>query len=255
VDRLIQHFLLPVLLVGVRIAGLMTFAPFLGSVAISPRFKAQLTVALTALLFPVCAPQSIMLSVTNWLGVALSEAFLGLLMGLAVQFVFEGAILAGQIAGVQMGYSLENIIDPQTQVNTTVMSEFHQTVVLLIFLYFNVHVWMIRALAESYTLVPVGSFQATGPLVKEFLHIANAVWIVGVEVAAPVLLATMLTDFALSFLSKASPQLPILLFGLSFKMLLGMAVLVGAMAFWPGFFQLRFAESISVFERLLHVPH
>ena len=48
--------------------------------------------------------------------------------------MFEAAQMAGSVLGVQMGYSLVNILDPQTQVDTTVVAMFHQTVAFLLFL-------------------------------------------------------------------------------------------------------------------------
>ncbi len=63
--------------------------------------------------------------------------FSGLALGLTIQFVFEGAQMAGQVGGFQFAFSLVNVIDPQTQVETPVLSVFHQLVVLLLFLQFE----------------------------------------------------------------------------------------------------------------------
>ena len=63
-----------------------------------------------------------------------SEALVGLLIGLAVQFVFEAAQFAGQVMGMQVGFGLVNILDPNTQVDTPVLAVFSQTIVMLIFL-------------------------------------------------------------------------------------------------------------------------
>jgi flagellar biosynthesis protein FliR len=253
VESLIERMLIPALLVGLRIAGLMSFAPFLGSASISPRFKAILTLALTALLYPVCAPQSAVITASNWVGIVLSESFLGMMMGLVVQMVFEGAAFAGQLISIQIGISLVTILDPQTQADTPVMSALYQTIALFIFLQLDVHHWMLRALVNSYTLVPVGSITASGPLVQEFFRITGSMFTVGIEIAAPVLLATMAVDMSLSFLSKASPQLPIMFIGISIKFLLGIGVIVTAMAFWPGFFESRYFAALNTCEHLLHL--
>jgi len=256
VDVIIQRLLMPALLLGLRVAGLMSFAPFLGSTSISARFKATLTVAFTVLLYPVCAQQIGQVTSrtsSNWLDIVLSESCLGLLMGLAVQFVFEGAQFAGQFASIQMGLSLVTILDPQTQADTPVISVLFQTVALLIFLQFNVHHWMIRAIARSYALVPVGSVSLSAPLVREFFHIAGSMWIVGVEIAGPIVLATMVVDLSLKFLAKVSPQIPVILMGVSVKFLLGLVVLITALGYWPSFFDSRFAAALDAVEHLLHL--
>jgi len=58
---------------------------------------------------------------------------------------------------------------------------------------------------------------------------------------------------ALGFLGKASPQLPVLFIGLAVKNLVGLAVLVAAMAYWPRVFNGEFGRGIEVAERLLHL--
>jgi flagellar biosynthesis protein FliR len=255
VNFAIERFIVPALLLGLRVAGLMTFAPFFASTGISVSFRAGLTVALTVLLYPVCGPHIafVSLSPSGWVRIVLSEAVLGFLMGLCVQLVFEGAQLAGQIVGIQMGFSLVNIIDPQTQVDTTVVSAFNQTVVLLIFLQLGVHRWILRALALSFDLAPVGSLHLSTSSMRVFFHAAAAMWVIGVQIAAPILIATVIVDLILNLLSKASPQLPVLFFTVSIKMLLGVALLVGALAFWPGFFQSRFTDAVSFTDHFLRV--
>lgn len=73
------------------------------------------------------------------------------------------------------------------------------------------------------------------------------------QIAAPGLVATLVADVALGFLGKASPQLPVLFVGLAVKNLLGLAVLIAVVAYWPHTFSERFAASIALGERLLHV--
>ena len=254
-DLVIQRLLMPALLLGLRIGGLMSFAPFLGSTSISVRFKAALTVAFTVLLYPVCAPQIIQVTAANWLTTVLSESCLGLLLGLTVQFVFEAAQFAGQFASIQMGFSLVTILDPQTQADTPVISAFFQTAALFLFLQLNIHHWMIRALARSYALVPVGSVTISAPLLREFFHVASSMWVVGVELAGPVVLGTMVVDLSLKFLGKVSPQIPVMIVGVSIKFLLGVAILITAIGYWPGFFESRFGAALSIADRLLRLAH
>ena len=137
------------------------------------------------------------LTASNWAGMVLSESCLGLLMGLTVQFVFEGAQFAGQFASIQMGFSLVTILDPQTQADTPVMSVFFQTIALFIFLQLDVHHWMIRAIARATRSCRSAQSRISAPLVREFFHVAGSMWIIGVEIAGPIVLATMVVDLSL----------------------------------------------------------
>ncbi len=85
------------------------------------------------------------------------------------------------------------------------------------------------------------------------LRAAGGIFLAGVQIAAPGLAATLMADVALGFLGKASPQLPVLFVGLAVKNLLGLAMLIAVVAYWPHAFAQRFADSIAMGERLLHV--
>ncbi|MGB8771251.1 MAG: flagellar biosynthetic protein FliR [Candidatus Korobacteraceae bacterium] len=250
-----EEVIAAVAFVGARVSGVMVFAPFLGSSAIAPRIKVGLVVLVTAVLYPVCVPRGLSLTAAGVLRVMLSEALIGLLMGLAIQFVFEAAQFAGQVMGMQVGFGLVNILDPNTQVDTPVLAVFSQTVVMLIFLQMDVHHWLLRGLANSFRYLPAGAAVTSGELIRQLLHAAGGIWLAGVQVAAPALIATLLADLVLGFLGKASPQLPVLFLGLSVKSMVGLSVLALSLKYWPGIFERYFSNGIRCAEGLLHLAH
>src|SRR5580698_1895885 len=146
-----------VLMVGLRVSGVVLFAPFFSSAVIPPRMKIALVITITAVLYPVYSAHLPAFSVSQWPVIVGSEMLVGIAMGLATNAVIEGAQLAGQILSVQMGYSLVNILDPNTQVENTVVAFFHQSLAMLIFLALDVHFWILRAVARSFEYLPPGS--------------------------------------------------------------------------------------------------
>ncbi|HWP85090.1 MAG TPA: flagellar biosynthetic protein FliR, partial [Terriglobia bacterium] len=93
----LQAIVIQALLAGTRLGAAMTFAPFFGSTAIPLRVKAGLTVALTALLYPGYADRSLPAGALGWTAALAGELAVGLVIGLAMNFVFEGIQLAGQV--------------------------------------------------------------------------------------------------------------------------------------------------------------
>jgi flagellar biosynthetic protein FliR len=87
------------------------------------------------------------------------------------------------------------------------------------------------------------------------LRAAGGIWLAGVQMAAPVVVATLLVDVTLGFLAKASPQMPVLFLGLPIKTLLALTVLAGTLWLWPGTLEQHFAAGISLGEQLLHLAH
>jgi len=239
--------------VGARVAGLLVFCPFLGSNAIPARLKAVLVLMITIVLFPMRSGMEIDPNSWQWAGVLLHEAVIGLMLGLAANFMMEAPMMAGQILGVQMGYSLATLFDPQTQADTPVLGEFHRLAALLIFLQIDVHHWLLRALVNSFRYLPPGSAISSYPAVSGLLQAAGGVFLAAVQIAAPALVATLIADVTLGFLGKASAQLPVLFIGLAVKNLLGLTLLVAVIAYWPHSFSQKFADSVVVGERLLHL--
>jgi flagellar biosynthetic protein FliR len=242
-----------VLVIGLRVSGLVLFAPFFGSAVIPPRIKAVLVIAITAVLYPVYSPHLHVVTLSHWPVLVASETVVGIAMGVATNAVFEGAQMAGQILSVQMGYSLVNILDPNTQVDSTVVSFFHQSMAMLIFLGLDVHHWILRAVAHSFEYLPPGSATLNPMFLQALLHEGAIVLDLGIQIAAPVLSATLLADVVLGLIGKASPQMPLMLLGPAVKSMLGVTVLGITMRFWPHLFERYFSESIAYAEHLLHL--
>ena len=241
------------LTIGVRLTGIMLFAPFFGSVAIPARVKAVLVLALTALLYPMTAAKIPHMNLSQWPMMVFSELLIGVALGVTTNIVFDGVQMAGQVLSVQMGYSLVNILDPQTQVESTVVATFHQTIAMLIFLRLNVHFWILRALARSFDYLPAASGHFGAAFTSAALEAGASVFSIGVQIAAPVLSATLLADIALGLLGKASPQLPLMLMGPAIKSVLGLLILISALKYWPNMFEHLFLNSMTVTDHILHL--
>lgn len=241
------------LAIGVRLTGLMLFAPFLGSAVIPARVKAIFVLAMTFLLYPSVKQQNLPQSLGEWPMLIFIEFAIGVGMGIATNLVFEGAQLAGQILGVQMGYSLVNILDPQSQVDTTVVSVFYQSIVMLLFLRMDVHYWLLRAVGNSFLYLPPGTAHLNNLFTQGVFKTVGSLFGIGIQIAAPVLSATLAADVVLGLMGKASPQMPLMLLGPAVKSLLGLLILVATLKYWPDLFSRLFMDSMTKGEQLLHL--
>lgn len=237
--------------VGTRVSAFFLFTPFPGGAAVPMKVKAGLTLAITTLLFPMVGTRAAVVDSAMLPTTLASELAVGAVLGLSVTFVFEAAQLAGHYAGLQVGFSLVNVIDPQTQVETPVLATLHQLLVLLIFLQLNVHHWLLRGVSRSFEYLPTGTFVMNAPAVERLMQAAGGIFLAGVQIAAPILLATMSADVALGFISKASPQLQVLFLGFPIKTMLALLVWIGALIYWPSRFESLFGNAIAVGERVL----
>jgi flagellar biosynthetic protein FliR len=248
----LDQFIAAAVFIGARVSGLMVFCPFLGGNTIPAPVKAVLTVLVTALLYAVRGPIRLEVGAWHWAGLVLTEVMIGLGLGLSANLMLEAPMLAGQVLGVQMGYSLAALFDPQTQADTPVLGQLHHLAALLIFLQLDVHHWLFRAVAQSFAYLPPGAVLSRATA-ESLLHAAGGIFLAGLQIATPALAATLVADVGLGFLGKASPQMPILFVSMAVKNLLGLAVMVTAIAYWPRVFSDRFAQCIHFSERVLQL--
>lgn len=248
----LTYQILSLALIATRVSALMVFAPVLSSPALPARIKAGITVGVT-LLLAWQQPALRAMPQDGWALALAAELLVGLAIGLVMNLVFEAAQLAGQVLGFQLGLSLVNVIDPQTQVDSPVLGVFHQMLTVLIFLQLDVHHWMLRGVARSFAYLPAGAALFTPQMGRGLIQASGAVWLAGVQLAAPALAATMLADVAIGLLGKASPQLPLMLVSIPVKVCLGLVAMSAGLIYWPAWFGARFSAAIGYSERLLGI--
>jgi flagellar biosynthetic protein FliR len=234
---------------------LLVVAPFLGSAALPARIKGGLAFLLTLFLVPLVPQPSAALPVPELVVLLLGEFTIGFLLGFTLQLIFEAGQVAGQVCGVQMGYALASVINPDSRADSAVLATFYELILLLLFIQLSVPHWLLRGLARSFDYLPPSHFSLTWPAVHALFEFAACMFVAGLQIAAPVLVASLFADVALGFIGKASPQLPVLFVGISIKNLLGLALLCGAVAFWPRFFDARFGRALDASERILKLAH
>jgi len=252
----IERTLAAWMIAGSRVTGLLVVAPFLGSAAVPPRIKIGFAFLLTLFLAPLVPMPPSSLRTAALVVLLLGEFAIGFVLGLTLQLIFEAGQIAGQVCGVQMGYSLASLINPDnSQADSAVLSTFYELIVLLLFIQLSVPHWLLRGLARSFDYLPPGRLSLSWPAVHALFEFSAGMFVAGLQIAAPVLVASLFADVALGFIGKASPQLPVLFVGISIKNLLGLALLCGAVAFWPRFFDARFGRALDASERILRLAH
>lgn len=251
----LEAILLGFVSISVRVTGLMLFAPFWGSMSVPPQVKAGFVVALSILLYPALAPRLAASQLSRWPILVIGELLIGAALGIATNLVFDAVQMAGQVLSIQMGFSLASIFDPQTQADSTVMAMFHQTIAMLIFLRFDVHLWLLHAVGRSFLVLPPGKAHLRAAFTMAAVHAGGQVFALGLQIAAPVLSATLLADVVLGLLGRVSPQMPLMLLGSPLKTVLGLGVLFAALKYWPSMLEHFFFNSLQLSERLLVLAH
>jgi len=246
-------FLSAMTLALVRVSGMLVFAPFFSSNALPVRAKAVLVLAIAFLLAPLV---STLPNAHADLGFAalLGEIAVGLVYGLSLALLNEMLLFAGQIAGVQFSFSLVNLLDPSTQVETPLMGNLFQLMGTLVIIAAGLDRILLASLIRSFHAVPLGTYGLAPVTALAIVRAAGGVFLAGVELAAPVLAGTMLVEIAVALLGRLSPQLPVMSLTVPLKTLTGFGILAGSLALWPQFIEARFAGLLDMAERLIAAP-
>jgi flagellar biosynthetic protein FliR len=245
-----SSFLAAMTLALVRISGMVAFAPFFSSSALPLRAKAVFVLAVAYLLAPLVASlpnAQAALSFSSLLG----ELSVGLVYGLTLVLLNEMLLFAGQIAGLQFSFSLVNLLDPASAIQTPLLGELFQLMGTLVVLAAGLDRILLASMVRSFHAAPLGCYVLLPTSAAEIVRAAGGIFLAAVELAAPVLAATLLVEVAVALLGKLSPQLPVMALTVPLKTLTGFAILTGSLALWPRFIEARFSGLLDLAERLI----
>jgi flagellar biosynthetic protein FliR len=247
-----SSFLSALVLALVRVGGIVVFAPFFSSSALPVRAKAVFVGAVAGLLAPLVAalPHSRPeISCSTLLG----EVAVGLVYGLALAMLNELMLFAGHILGLQFSFSMVNLLDPTSSIQTPLMGDLLQLMGTLVLLAAGLDRILLASMFRSFRAVPLGSYAMAPVTAQAIVRAAGSTFLAAVELAAPVLAATMLIEVAIALMGKLSPQLPVMSLTVPVKTLTGFGILVGSLALWPRFIEARFSGLLDMAERLVGV--
>ncbi|MBD3382193.1 MAG: flagellar type III secretion system protein FliR [candidate division Zixibacteria bacterium] len=221
---LLQYNLETVLFVFFRISGLFFIAPVFSQRGMPPHMKIMFALILAAMISPLVtlggytAPTNLL----DLVALGLREVALGMLIGFVFASLFIGVQMAGAFIGFQMGFMIVNVIDPVTQDQVSIMSQFKYILATLMFFILNGHHMILQALVMSYKLVPLNEAVFRFAVTTELASIITGIFVIGIKIASPVMAALILTDVALGVISRTVPQMNIFIVGFPIKIALGL---------------------------------
>lgn len=245
-----QQYLSAGVLVLVRLSGLMVFAPLFSSAAIAPRIKAAFVIAMTALLAPVVGVVPNAHAVLD-MGAVLGELGVGLVFGISLSLLMEALTFAGTILGLQFSFSLVNLMDPNSMIETEALGQFLNWLGLLVIIGAGLDRTLIAAVVRSFCVVPVGHALMQARTGAAIAMMAGGVFLAGLQLAAPVLAASLTVEVAVALVSRLAPQLPAMVVSVPLKTLVSYVVLIASLAVWPGWIERHFTTLLDAAGRLM----
>ena len=231
-------------LVFLRVGAILMSMPVFDSQAMPLFFKMALAFATGIILFPLLKLNAVPVSNSIFamgIGVA-GEIFIGLAIGFSVKLIFTGIQLAGQLAGNQMGLAIANVIDPATSEQVPLLAQFNNLIALLVFLAIDAHYWFIKALTESYRLVPPFNVNFGSSLMEQLIQVSGNVFVIAIQVGAPVIAAMLLTSVAFGLVARTVPQMNIFIVAMPLKIGVGLLFIGFSLPYFSAFLNNIFSD-------------
>lgn len=230
------------MLVVLRVSAMLFSVPFFGSNIIKPQIRILFAILVAFVLFPTVEPMPYgNLSTGILVFMMLKEVLIGVCVGILSHFLFVGAQLGGQIAGMQMGFGIVNVMDPQSNTQLSIISSFLNISMLLLFISLGGHYLILGAISESFRFIPLGAGDID-PLAFDYIaKLFSFVFLTAIKIMAPVLMTLLMFSVVMGVIGKLAPQINLMIVGFPAKIAIGLIILAMSMNYF-----------LLVFEKFLH---
>ncbi len=216
------------LVIFARMMGFVRFAPVFNRKEIPSLVKIGLAFLLSIIFVMLLHPKGLPAHGDLLLSIILNIA-VGAMMGYMAQLILAAVEAGGDMINMQMGLSSAMVLDPTTSSQVSLVGKYFGLVGLLIFLKIGGAYWLFEAFQRSFEIFPI--YSTSIPLAKivnidYLISMSSNVLYVGLQIASPVLLATLGQDIILGVISKTAPQVNVFQLSFLFKPVFGAAILI-----------------------------
>jgi flagellar biosynthetic protein FliR len=214
------------LLVFVRAGAFLSILPIFTMLNVPVQVRVVFAALIAVLVAPTLPPFSQShLAVIDWVGLFAQETVCGLVIGFVTRMAFFVADFAGLLISNEMGLNMASVFDPvngrPTQVPALMM--FLLTCVMMMSL--DMHHWLLTGFQYTYTLAPIGGAHPREALFDCMLEHTSRVFLVGLQIAGPLIAASFLAMLLLGFLGRLVPQMNIFAESFAIRIACGLSVL------------------------------
>lgn len=205
-------------LMVVRTSTLVLAAPLLGTGATFSGYKVGLIGVLSVVLFlALDAPAIPPVSPLEYGVLALREVLIGLTLAFMLHAVLLAVMVASEIVGHEMAFSMSRQVDPATGMNLPLIGRINEICFFMALLAVNGHHWLIRALLESVNRAPLGELKFSSSVPQLILQQFAQLFTAGLTFAAPMLVLLSLVSLVVALLARAVPHINVMEFSFTLR--------------------------------------
>jgi flagellar biosynthetic protein FliR len=241
-------------LVLTRVSGLFAMAPVLNSPDTPIQYRALLAFAFTLTIMPmmwfanVPEPDTLPAFVI----MIAAELFIGLAMGFGLYILFTGISLTGELVGHVGGLQASQIFDPVSGDQVPLMSRAYQYLAITVFALIGGLNVLVTSLLDTFKTIDVGTIGFQPHVVYSMVVILSMSFNLALRIAAPVLVATLISMFVMGLLGKTLPQLNLMSVGFGVNSMVMLIVFCLTLGTGMWCFQERIGDVFEVLVAGLH---
>ncbi|MFN8224931.1 MAG: flagellar biosynthetic protein FliR [Gaiellales bacterium] len=220
------------LLVLARVGPLFLLAPVFSARALPAQAKVVVASGLALALTPIAtAGHRLPTEGLEAVALGVKEALVGLAFAFALSAIVAAAQFGAGLVDTVVGFSYASVIDPFTNVQGGILGQLYAIFIAVVLIVTGGDQLMIEGLAGTFRVVPIGEMPSWDVFGQIAIDGFARVFVLGLEVVAPVLIALIVVDCALALVARAAPQLNIFAVGLPAKIVIAIMVMVASLPF------------------------
>ncbi len=210
-----------------RFIGLMQFAPGFNRKEVPTIARLSFALIMTVIAASVIKIPQPPAHTSMILCIILNYLF-GALIGFITNCVIATITAGGDMINTQMGMSSAMVMDPTSKAQTSIVGNLFTLLGVIIFMSIGGLYWLIEAFIRSFEIFSM--YGINMPLEKVvnmdyLILLTSNIFVVGMQIASPVLLATLGQDIILGTISKTAPQVNVFQMSFLFKPVMGALIL------------------------------
>ncbi|MCD4715474.1 MAG: flagellar biosynthetic protein FliR [Desulfobacterales bacterium] len=208
----------------IRVGVILFTFPFFNSRVIPVLAKAGLVLIITIILFPVIDSKGFEFPNTLYgiFQMIASEFIIGIILGILVQILFEGVRMMGQVVGFQTGFAITNILDPQSGMQVSILSNMAYLFAIVLFLILNGHHILLNAIRDSFQIINVGSLSLDNRIFKTILQASGDMFVIAIKIGAPAIAILLFVQVSFGLVTKLIPQMNIMIVAFPVQIVMGL---------------------------------
>lgn len=229
---LAELLVFPFFLILVRVGAAIMVFPALSDPSINIRARLLVVVGISFILMPTL--QAYVPALPERTGdmalLIFSELIMGILLGLGARLMMAAMSLAGELIAFLAGFQSASLFDPQTATNTGAPVVFLTLCASVVMLGLNMHHQLIMAIVESYSIFKPGVLPDVGDMTAAYIDMLMIITRLGVQLAAPIVVAGILANALFGVLNRLVPQLQTFFVSVPVSITISLLILVAGLS-------------------------